>query len=57
MSTEFSVKPRHYCGMTEINESNIYVVVVCSGLMLLSTIFQSYHDSVWLQQGTQRSLL
>ena len=26
----------------------VVVVVVCSGLMSLSTIFQSYHDGVWL---------
>ena len=31
-------------------------VVVCSGLTSLSTIFQSYHDSVWLRQGAQCSL-
>ena len=30
---------------------------VCSSLTLLSTIFQSYHDSVWLQQGAQCSIL
>ena len=33
------------------------VVVVCLGLTLLSTIFQSYHDCVWLRQGAQCSLL
>ena len=33
------------------------VVVVCSGLTSLSTIFQSYHDGVWLRQGTQCSRL
>ena len=32
-------------------------VVVCSGLTSLSTIFQSYHDGVWLRQGAQYSLL
>ena len=32
-------------------------VCVYSGLTLLSTIFQSYHDSVWLRQGAQCSLL
>ena len=26
-------------------------VCVCSGLTSLSTIFQSYHDGVWLRQG------
>ena len=36
---------------------NNYVVVVCSGLTLLSITFQSYHDNVWLQQGAQCSLL
>ena len=33
------------------------VVVVCLGLTSLSTIFQSYHDSVWLRQAAQCSLL
>ena len=33
------------------------VVVVCSGLTSLSTIFQSYHDGVWLRQRAQCSLL
>ena len=27
------------------------IVVVVSGLKSLSTIFQSYHDGVWLRQG------
>ena len=30
---------------------------VYSGLTSLSTIFQSYHDGVWLRQGAQCSLL
>ena len=29
--------------------------VVCSGLTLLSTIFQSYHDAVWLRQGAHNA--
>ena len=33
------------------------VVIVCSGLTSLSTIFQSYHDDIWLRQGAQCSLL
>ena len=33
------------------------VVVVCSGLTSLSTIFQLYHDGVWLRQGAQCSRL
>ena len=33
------------------------IVVVCSGLTSLSTIFQSYHDGVWLRQRAQCSLL
>ena len=32
-------------------------VCVNSGLTSLSTNFQSYHDGVWLRQGTQCSLL
>ena len=32
------------------------VVVVRSGLTSLSTIFQSYHDGVWLRDGAQGSL-
>ena len=36
----------------------VYGVCVCElGLTLLSTIFQSYHDGVWLRQGAQCSLL
>ena len=35
----------------------VVVVVVCSGLTSLSTIFLSYHDSVWLRQGAQCTLL
>ena len=31
--------------------------VACLGLTWLSTIFQSYHDGVWLRQGVQCSLL
>ena len=33
------------------------IVVVCSGLTSLSTIFQSYHDGVWLRQGAKCSRL
>ena len=45
-----------------VKASLFYVVVavcVCvnSGLTSLSTIFQSYHDGVWLWQGAQCSLL
>ena len=29
------------------------IVVVVSGLTSLSTIFQSYHDGVWLRQGRE----
>ena len=32
-------------------------VCVYSGLTSFSTIFQSYHDGVWLRQGAQCSLL
>ena len=34
-----------------ITRERIVVVVVCLGLTPLSTIFQSYHDGVCLQQG------
>ena len=34
-----------------------HIVVVCSDLISLSTIFPSYHDGVWLRQGAQCSLL
>ena len=37
--------------------SGLIVVVVCSGLTSLSTIFQLYHDGVWLRRGAQCSLL
>ena len=33
------------------------IAAVCSGLTSLSTIFQSYHDGVWLRQGAQCSSL
>ena len=33
------------------------VVIVCSGLTSLSTIFQSYHVGVLLRQGALRSFL
>ena len=35
----------------------VVAVVVCSGLTSLSTIFQSYHDGVWLRQEAQCSRL
>ena len=38
-------------------QNNNVVVVVCSGLTSLSIIFQSYHDSLWLRQGAQCSLV
>ena len=43
----------------ENDEYNAHIpcVVVCSGLTSLLTIFQSYHDGVWLRQGAQCSLL
>ena len=41
----------------QYNEYIPCVVVICSGLMSLSTIFQSYHDGVWLRQAAQCSLL
>ena len=41
----------------QYNEHIPCVVVVCSGLTSLSTIFQSYDNGVWLRQGNQCSLL
>ena len=42
-------------------DNQIYIlnsdVCVYSGLTSLSTIFQSYHDGVWLRQGAKCSLL
>ena len=35
----------------------VVVIAVWSSLTSLSTIFQSYHDGVWLRQGAQCSLL
>ena len=29
----------------------VVIVIVCSGLTSLSTIFQSYHDGVWLREN------
>ena len=43
------------CIITEVVV--VVVVVVCSGFTSLSTIFQSYHDGVWLRQGAYCSLL
>ena len=40
-----------------IDGPNTDVVVVCSGLRSLSTIFHSHYDGVWLRQGAQCSLL
>ena len=41
----------------QYNEHIPYVVIVVrSGLTSLSTIFQTYHDGVWLRQGAQCSL-
>ena len=37
-------------------EGNASLKCVYSGLMLLSTVFQSYHDDVWLVQGAQCGL-
>ena len=42
---------------TTIDDLDIQNFFVCSGLTSLSTIFQSYHDGVWLRQGAQCSLL
>ena len=59
-------KAQIYDGMVQIyfsvfearqNYIVVVVVVVCSGFTSLSTIFQSYHDGVWLRQGAQCSLL
>ena len=49
----FCPNPKHFIVNCEQN----VVVVVCSGFTSLSTIFQSYHDGVWLRQGAQCSLL
>ena len=35
----------------------LFRLVVCSGLTLLMTIFQSYHNGIWLWQEAQCSLL
>ena len=37
-------------------EGNALLKCVYSGLMPLSSVFQSYHDGVWLQQGAQCGL-
>ena len=48
-------------GFSDVNtlrlDTNLMRVCVYSGLTSLSTIFQSYHDGVWLRQGAQCSLL
>ena len=38
-------------------EGNVSLKCVYSGLTPLSTVFQSYHDSVWLLQGVQCGLV
>ena len=38
-------------------EGNASLKCVYSGLTLLSTVFQSYHDGVWLLQGAQCGLV
>ena len=38
-------------------EGNASLKCVCSGLTPLSTVFQSYHDGVWLLQGAQCGLV
>ena len=38
-------------------EGNASLKCVYSGLMPLSTVFQSYHDGVWLVQGAQCGLV
>ena len=37
-------------------EGNASLKIVYSGLTPLSTVFQSYHDGVWLLQGAQCGL-
>ena len=44
------------CQWLSITITSSVVVVVCSGLTSLSTIFQLYHDGFWLRQGAQCSL-
>ena len=46
------------CKTTETKRRYTVCVCVCvyTGLTSLSTIFQSYHDGVWLRQGAQCSL-
>ena len=46
-------KPFHF----RMNHLVHLYMCVNSGLTSLSTIFQSYHDGVWLRQGAQCSLL
>ena len=46
-------KKQHHSNQTQF----VVVVVVCSGLTSLLTIFQSDHDGVWWWQGVQCSFL
>ena len=46
-----------YLGLTSLSTCVCVCVCVYLGLTSLSTIFQSYHDGVWLRQGAQCSLL
>ena len=66
--THYFTIPKHWPGptMDKTSASGLYdendhynehipCVVICSGLTSLSTIFQSYHNGVWLRQGAQCS--
>ena len=37
--------------MRHFKRKPVFIVIVFSGLTSLSTIFQLYHDGVWLRQG------
>ena len=52
INSQHDAEKWHYC-----NIFWCFVVVVCSGLTSLSTIFLSYHDGVRLRQEAQCSLL
>ena len=45
-----------YTSRSLLFEGNASLKYVYSGLMPLSTVFQSYHDGVWLLQGAQCEL-
>ena len=52
-SSNFRAITTNFWGVRIFRKFTVNIIVVCSGLTLLSTNFQSYQDGVWLRQGAQ----